>query len=67
MSDGRLFPRPGSWCRRGRSRPMSALEAPRLLLEPGRGVRLDWIEPVRGSVKILRTADPLRRPGRLLG
>ena len=41
---------------------MSPLEAPRLLLEPSGGVRLDWIEPVRGAVKILRTADPLAVP-----
>jgi len=62
MSDGRLFPAPGVVVSARPQPSVSALEAPRLLLEPGRGVRLDWIEPVRGAVKILRTADPLPVP-----
>ena len=62
MSDGRLFPAPGVVVSARPQATVSALEAPRLLLEPGRGVRLDWIEPVRGAVQILRTADPLPVP-----
>ncbi len=54
--------RPGSWCRRGRSRRCRRSRLPGCWSSPGRGVRLDWIEPVRGAVKILRTADPLPVP-----
>ena len=59
MADGRLFPSPGVVVSARPQPPVSALEAPRLLLEPGGRVRIDWIEPARGSVKILRTAHPL--------
>ena len=59
MSDGRLFPSPGVVVSARPQPPVSALEAPRLLLEPGGRVRIDWIEPARGSVKIMRTAHPL--------
>ena len=38
------------------------LEAPRLLVEPSGRVRIDWVEPARGSVKIFRTAQPLPHP-----
>jgi hypothetical protein len=58
MADGRLVPSPGVVVSARPQPPVSALEAPRLLLEPGRRVRIDWIEPVRGSVKIIRTAHP---------
>ena len=53
MSDGRLFPSPGVVVSARPQPPVSALEAPRLLLEPGGRVRIDWIEPARGSVKII--------------
>ena len=59
MPDGRLFPAPGVVVSARPQPPISALEAPRLLLEPSGRVRIDWIEPPRGSVKILRTAQPL--------
>ena len=62
MSDGRLFPAPGVVVSARPQPVVSPLEAPRLLLEPGRGVRLDWIEPMRGAVKVLRTAHPLPVP-----
>jgi hypothetical protein len=62
MADGRLYPAPGAVVSARPQPAVSPLEAPRLLLEPGRGVRLDWIEPVRGAVKILRTAAPLAVP-----
>jgi hypothetical protein len=59
MSDGRLFPSPGVVVSARAQPPVSALEAPRLLVESDGRVRIDWIEPVRGSVKILRMTDPL--------
>ena len=59
MTDGRLVPSPGVVVSARPQPPVAALEAPRLLLEPGRRVRIDWIEAARGSVKIIRTAHPL--------
>ena len=59
MSDGRLFPSPGVVVSARPQPPVSALAAPRLLVEPGGRVRIDWLEPARGSVKIMRTAHPL--------
>jgi hypothetical protein len=59
MSDGRLFPSPGVVVSARPQPPVSALEAPRLLQEPGERVRIDWIEPARGSVRIMRTARPM--------
>ena len=61
-SDGRLFPAPGVVVSAQPRPSVSALEAPRLLVEPGRGIRIDWIEPLRGAVKIVRTAHPLPIP-----
>jgi hypothetical protein len=62
MSDGRLCPSPGIVVSARAQSPVSALETPRLLLEAGRRVRIDWIEPPRGTVKIIRTASPLPLP-----
>ncbi len=59
MSDGRLVPSPGVVVSARPQPPVSALAAPRLLLEPGGRVRIDWIVPARGSVRIMRTAHPL--------
>ena len=59
MADGRLVPSPGVVVSARPQPPVAALEAPRLLLEPGRRVRIDWIEPARGSVRIIRTVHPL--------
>jgi hypothetical protein len=59
MTDGRLFPAPGVVVSARPQPPITALEAPRLLQEPGGRIRIDWIEPARGSVKILRTEHPL--------
>ena len=59
MADGRLFPAPGVVVSARPQPPISTLEAPRLLVEPSGRVRIDWVEPARGSVKILRTAQPL--------
>ena len=62
MSDGRLFPSPGVVVSARPQPPVAVSEAPRLLQEPTGRVRIDWIEPARGSVKILRTAHPLPLP-----
>jgi hypothetical protein len=59
MSEGRLFPAPGVVISARPQPPISPLEAPRLLQEPNGRVRIDWIEPARGSVKIWRTIHPL--------
>ena len=59
MADGKLFPSPGVILSARPHPPVSPLEAPRLLMEPGGRVRIDWIEPARGTVKIVRTARPL--------
>jgi hypothetical protein len=62
MPDGRLFPAPGIVVSARPQPPISPLEAPRLLQEPSGRVRIDWIEPARGSVKVLRTSEPLPFP-----
>ena len=62
MSDGRLFPSPGIVVTARPQPTLVAPEAPRLLQEPTGRVRIDWIEPVRGSVRILRTPTPLPLP-----
>jgi hypothetical protein len=59
MADGKLFPAPGITVSARPQPPISTLEAPRLLVEPSGWVRIDWAEPARGSVRILRTAGPL--------
>jgi hypothetical protein len=59
MADGRLFPAPGVVVSARPQPPIPALDAPRLVQEPSGRVRIDWLEPARGSVKILRTAEPL--------
>ena len=59
MADGKLFPSPGVVVSARPQPPVSPLEAPRLLVEPGGRVRMDWIEPTRGAVKIVRTSRPL--------
>ena len=62
MPDGKLFPAPGVVVSARPQPPISTLDAPRLLVEPSGRVRIDWVEPARGSVKILRTAAPLPHP-----
>ena len=62
MTDGKLFPAPGVVVSARPQPPISTLDAPRLLVEPSGRVRIDWVEPARGSVKILRTDAPLPHP-----
>jgi hypothetical protein len=61
-SDGRLFPSPGVVISARPQPPILPLGAPRLMREPGGRVRIDWLEPARGSVRILRTTGPCSRP-----
>ncbi len=62
MADGKLFPAPGVVVSARPQPPISTLEAPRLFVEPTGRVRLDWVEPARGSVRLLRTAIPFPHP-----
>jgi tetratricopeptide (TPR) repeat protein len=62
MPDGRRFPSPGIVVTARPQPTVPVLEAPRLLQEPTGRVRIDWIEPVRGSIRILRTPHPLPLP-----
>ena len=59
LSDGRLFPSPGVVVAAIPRSPVAPLYPPRLMLTSGGRVRLDWIEPARGTVRILRTLRPL--------
>lgn len=59
QSDGRRFPSPGVVVAAIPRSPILPPNPPRLLLTPDGRVRLDWIEPARGSVRILRTPRPL--------
>jgi hypothetical protein len=59
MADGRLFPAPGVIVSARPQPPIEALSAPRLMQEANGRVRIDWLEPARGSVKVLCTAGPL--------
>jgi hypothetical protein len=59
MGDGRLFPAPGTVVSARPLPPITPLEAPRVIQEPSGRIRIDWLEPARGSVKILRTSGPL--------
>ena len=62
MADGKLFPRPALWSRRGLSHrsPRSSLRG--CWWNPADALRIDWVEPPRGSVKILRTTHPMPHP-----
>jgi hypothetical protein len=62
MPDGRLFPAPGVVVS-AQPRPAAAMpEAPRLVSEPTGRIRIEWTEPARGTVRILRTEGPLPHP-----
>ena len=62
MPDGRLFPSPGIVVSARPQPPIKPLGPPRLMREPGGRVRIDWLEPARGSVRILRTVGPCSQP-----
>lgn len=58
-ADGRRFPSPGLTIAAGPRPAVEPPPAPRITLSPLGRVRLDWIEPARGSVRILWTPEPL--------
>jgi hypothetical protein len=62
MPDGRLYPSPGVIVSARPDPQISPLDAPRLVRELGGRIRIDWAEPVRGSVAIIRTPRPLPLP-----
>jgi hypothetical protein len=62
MPDGKLFPSPGVVVTARPQPAVAPLERPRLLQEPTGRVRIEWIEPARGFVRIVRTANPLAFP-----
>ena len=59
MPDGRLFPSPGIGVSARPQPTVTVPEAPRLIQESTGRVRIDWVEPVSGSIRILRTSVPL--------
>ncbi|WP_165229130.1 hypothetical protein [Aquisphaera insulae] len=61
-SEGRRYPSPGVLATAGRQDLSPPMGAPRLSRGPGRSVVLDWVDPPRGSVRILRTLRPLPFP-----
>jgi hypothetical protein len=62
LPDGRLCPAPGVMVSARQEPQVAALDAPRLVREPGGRVRIDWAEPIRGTVAILRTSATLPFP-----
>ncbi len=62
MPDGRLYPSPGVLVSARPHPAVAPLEAPRLLQEPTGRIRIDWLEPARGSVRIIRTLAPFSHP-----
>ncbi len=62
MPDGRFYPSPGVVVSARQDPQVSPLDPPRLVRDVGGRVRIDWAEPVRGSVAIVRTAHPWAHP-----
>ena len=60
--DGRRFPSAGVTVSARPSPPVPPPGPPRIMLAPGGQVRLDWIEPARGSARLLRSAEPVPHP-----
>ncbi|MDR3622275.1 MAG: fibronectin type III domain-containing protein [Paludisphaera borealis] len=60
--DGRRFPSPGVTVSARPSPPVPPPGPPRIMLAPGGQIRLDWIEPARGSVRLLRSLEPVPHP-----
>ncbi len=59
MADSRRYPSQGVVVAAFPRLPLPPMNAPRLMLTSTGQVRLDWTEPPRGSVRILRTTKPL--------
>jgi tetratricopeptide (TPR) repeat protein len=62
MPDGRLYPSPGVIVSARPHSPVAPPDAPRLLQEPTGRIRIDCLEPARGSVRIIRTVAPFSHP-----
>lgn len=58
MADLRRYPSQGIVVAAFPRLPPPPMNAPRLMIMPSGHVRLDWTEPPRGSVRILRTTRP---------
>ena len=59
MADSRRYPSQGVFASAYPRLPDPPMNAPRLMATASGLVRLDWNEPPRGSVRILRTTKPL--------
>ncbi len=59
MADSRRYPSQGIVVAAFPRLPLPPMNAPRLMITPSGHVRVDWTEPPRGSVQILRTTKPL--------
>jgi len=59
MADSRRYPAQGIVVSAFPRLPLAPMNAPGLMITPSGHVRLDWTEPPRGSVRILRTTRPL--------
>ena len=62
MPDGRLYPSPGVVVSAQPRPPAAVPDAPRAVTEPTGRVRIEWVEPARGTVRIRRTEGPLPHP-----
>jgi len=58
MADSRRYPSQGVVVAAFPRVPLPPMNAPRLMITHSGHVRLDWTEPPRGSVRILRTTKP---------
>jgi len=58
MADSRRYPSQGVNVAAFPRLPLPPMNSPRLMITPSGHVRLDWTEPPRGSVRILRTTKP---------
>ena len=61
-ADGHRYPSPGVLVAAFPRSPIPPLPAPHLTLTPEGEVKLDWTEPARGQVRVLRTLAPLPYP-----
>ncbi len=62
LPDSRFYPSPGVVVSARPHSPVAPLEAPRLLQEPTGRIRIDCLEPARGSLRIIRTVAPFSHP-----
>ncbi|WP_337174900.1 hypothetical protein [Paludisphaera sp.] len=60
--EGRRFPSPGATISVAAGSPLTPVGPPRVSLEPTGRVRVEWVEPSRGSVRLRRSAGPPPQP-----